>query len=465
MGLDIFIVIVYLAILVAMGFLGGKSVENAGDFTASGKRYGAPVIFASLAASYIGGGYSSGNAAEAFSSGLGMTIALFGFSIATIFTGKYLVPGISRFEGAASTGEIIARSYGKTAGVVTGFFAFFCCAGVVGAQMEAMGVVFHSLLSIPPAAGILLGCGIVLLYSTAGGLQSVIAADMVQFILLAVGMPLLLILSLHRAGGIGAVIQATPSSFFDPLNGTTLPGFLSLALTMTFGEMLVPPYTQRLLIGKNHRSTAKGTVASGLFSIPFFIITGLIGLTARALQVTEQPAEAMPQLILQVLPTGIRGVVMAAMVSIMLSAADGFLNGAAVSLVRDVVRPLCPTLSDKKELRYLRATNFLTGLTAVLVALFIPNIFRILILAYSCWSPVIVIPLAAALLGVKSDRRAFFKALVAGLITTLVWDHLLKQPATVTGTTVGIFANFLVFWWQTRRYRRHASQTLQLHCQ
>ncbi len=465
MGPDIILVVLYLAVLVGMGLVGGKSVESAGDFTASGKRYGAPVIFASLAASYIGGGYSSGNAAEAFSGGIGMTVALFGFSIATVLTGKYLVPGIARFEGAASTGEIIARSYGKKAGIVTGLFAFFCCAGVVGAQMESMGVVFHSLLHIPPAAGILLGCGIVLLYSTVGGLQSVIAADMVQFVLLAVGMPLLLILSLHRAGGIDAVIEATPSHFFNPLNQTTLPGFLSLVITMTFGEMLVPPYTQRLLIGKNLRSTAKGTMISGWFSIPFFIMTGLIGLTARTLQVTDQPADAMPQLILQVLPTGVRGIVMAAMVSIMLSAADGFLNGAAVSLVRDVVRPLHPALSDKGELRWLRATNFLTGLTAVVVALFIPNVFDILMLAYSCWSPLIVPPLVAAMLGVKSDRRAFFGALFAGLFTTLCWDHLLKQPGMITGTTVGIFANFLVFWRMTRRYQRHLSQTLQLHCQ
>lgn len=463
MALDIGIVILYLVVLVAMGLKGGGSVESAGDFTAAGRKYGAPVIFATLAASYIGGGYSSGNAAEAFSGGIGMTVALFGFSIATILTGKYLVPGILRFEGAASTGEIIARAYGRTAGILTGIFAFLCCAGVVGAQMESMGVAFHTLLGIPPAAGILLGCGIVLLYSTVGGLQSVIAADMVQFVLLAVGMPLLLILSLHRAGGVGAVINATPTSFFHPLNGTTPLGFLSLMLTMTFGEALVPPYTQRLLIGKNLRATARGTIASGLFSVPFFCITCMIGLTARALQVTDSAANAMPRLILDVLPIGVRGLVMAAMVSIMLSAADGFLNGAAVSLVRDVLLPLKPSLSDRQQLFYLRAVNFLTGAAAVAVALLVPNVFRILILAYSFWSPLILVPLAAALLGVKSDRRAFAYAFIAGLTVTLLWEYALGRPGMITGATAGMAANFTVFCFFTRRYRRYTAQTMRLH--
>lgn len=349
MTADIAIVGAYLVLLVVMGLRGGKKVNSAADFSAADKRYGAPVIFASLAASYVGGGYSAGNAAEAFQNGIGMTVALLGFSIVTVLTGKLLAPGVARFRGITSTGGIVARVYGRRAGIVTGIFAFLCCAGVVGAQVQAMGTAFHTLLGISPAAGVLIGCGVVLIYSTVGGLESVIAADMVQFALLVIGMPLLLVLALARAGGVGAVIAATPSAFFSPLNNTTPLGFLSLFLTMAFGEALVPPYTQRLLIGKNPQAVARGTVAAGLFSVPFFCVTGFIGLTARALAVTTTAADAMPQLILSVLPLGVRGLVMAAMVSIMLSAADGFLNGAAVSLVQDVLVPLRPALSDRRH--------------------------------------------------------------------------------------------------------------------
>lgn len=450
---DVGIVIVYILVLVGMGLFGGRKVKGADDFAAADKKYGAPVIFASLAASYVGGGFSVGNAAAAFENGIGMTAALLGFGVVTVLVGKYIAPGVRRFAGVSSTGGIAAAAYGKGAGVLTGLCGFLCCAGVVGAQMEGMGVTLHTLLGVSPTVGVLIGCGVVLLYSTIGGMGAVIAADMVQFFLLALGMPLLLFAALSRAGGIGAVLAATPPSFFDPLNGRSGAAFLSLLLTMALGEALVPPYTQRLLIGKDLRAASRGTVAAGLFAVPFFLITGLIGLTARALAVTDNAADAMPQLILTVLPVGVRGLVMAAMVSILLSAADGFLNGAAVSLVQDVIAPLCPTLSDKRRLFLLRVVNFLTGGAAVAAALLLPDVFGILTAAYACWAPLMVVPLAAALLGVRADGRTFFAAVCAGGATAVLW-RALGSPLSVTGATVGTLANFLTFFLGARRCSR-----------
>jgi SSS family solute:Na+ symporter len=391
-----------------------------------------------------------------------MTFALCGFSVMTILTGKYLTRGISRFEGAHTVGGIMTDAYGSGAGLLTGLFAFISCSIVVGAQVDTMGTVLHSLLGVPPTVGVVIGCGVVLLYSTVGGLQSVIAADMVQFILLAVGMPLLLILSLHKTGGLQSVILQTPPSFFHPLNGTTFPAFLSLLFTMTFGEALSPPYTQRLLIGKNLSATAKGTMWGGLFSLPFFFMTGCIGLCARVLGVTTVAADAMPALILQILPIGIRGLVMAAMVSILLSAADGFLNGAAVSLVEDVVVPLFPALPDKTRLRLLRWVNFLVGAGAITVALLVPDVFRILTFAYTFWSPLIFVPLAAAFLGVHC-KKAFYPAFFTGFITTFLWEYILSRPFGITGSALGLFGNFLVYWICAKQEKKQKNLVLGLH--
>lgn len=182
-------------------------------------------------------------------------------------------------------------------------------------------------------------------------------------------MPILLFMGLREAGGLAPVLEAVPAAYFNPFNGTTLPGFLSMFPHHDVRRGARPAYTQRLLIGRNPRGTARGTILSGLFSIPFFIVTGLIGFTAYALGTSADAASAMPDLVQAVLPVGLRGVVMAAMVSIMLSAADGFLNGAAVSLVTDTLLPLKPDMSDKSQLRWLRGVNFAVGAAAVLAAL------------------------------------------------------------------------------------------------
>lgn len=462
MWLDIAIVIAYIVFLVGMGLRGGGQVKNAADFTASGSRYGTAVIFATLSASYVGGGFSSGNAAEAFSRGISTTLTLLGFSISMILIGRWLVPGVARFSGVSTVGGIMEQAYGRSARLLTGIFSFLCCAGVVGAQMEAMGLVFHVLLGLPPKAGILLGCGIVLIYTTFGGLQSVIAADIVQFILLAVGMPLLLLMGLRETGGLDTVLAALPSDYLDPLNGTTAAGFLSMFVTMAVGEALAPPYTQRLLVGRDARTTARATVLSGLFSIPFFVVTGLIGLVAYVMNPVGEAATAMPRMILSILPIGLRGLVMAAMVSIILSAADGFLNGASVGLVCDAILPVAPGLSDRTQLRLLRGVNLLTGTAAVLLAFVLPGIFDILVLAYSFWCPLILVPLAAAFLGIRSDGRSFRRALITGLSLTLFWNYILGRPWEIDGGVVGLLGNLLVFTLSTRRVQRYRTQRFRV---
>ncbi len=442
---DRLIVFGYLAVLVFVGLHGGKGVKNADDFTATGKRYGMWVIFATLSASFVGGGYSSGNAAAAYDTGIGTALTLFGFSIGMLIIGKWFVPGVARFPHAKTVGGIIGAVYGERARQLSGIIAFFCCAGVVGAQMESIGLVFQSLLGVPAAVGTLIGGAVVLIYTTFGGMASVLVADILQFVLLAAGMPLLLAIAVTAGGGASAVWERIPPDLLNPLNGRTLPAFLSLFFAMMCGEALAPPYMQRLLIGKTPRDTARGTMLSGLFSMPFFLVTAGVGLTARALGIEQAAASIMPDLILRILPVGLRGILMAAMASIMLSAADGFLNGATTGLVCDTILPRYPHLSDKAQLRTLRTVNFATGVTAMVLSFLLPNVFDILLLAYSFWSPVILVPLAAALLGITVGKNTFYGCMAGGLVTCLVWNTLLARPYGVDGAAIGLAVNLLIF--------------------
>lgn len=443
--LDRFVVFGYLLVLVAIGLRGGKQVKNAADFTASGKRCGTLVMFATLSASFVGGGYSSGNAAAAYESGIGTALALFGFSIGMILIGKFLVPGVARFPNETTVGGIMGTAYGTAARYVSGIFSFLCCAGVVGAQMESIGLVFHALLGVSANVGTLIGCSVVLLYTTFGGMSSVLIADMLQFFLLAIGMPLLLLIAVVAGGGTEAVWNNIPSTLLDPLNALTLPAFLSLFFSMMLGEALAPPYMQRLLIGKSPRTTARGTIISGLFSMPFFLVTAGVGLAARALGIAGEAASIMPDLILRILPVGLRGILMAAMTSIILSAADGFLNGATVSLVCDTILPRHPQMSDREQLRCLRGVNLATGIAAMMLAFAIPNVFSILLIAYSFWSPSILVPLAAALLGIRSDQKTCLVSLTTGLSTCLIWNQLLARPYGIDGCVIGTLVNLAVF--------------------
>lgn len=444
--IDLFSVVVYLVLVLAIGVLAGRGVRSLQHFSVAGRSYSSAVIFATLSASFIGGGFTMGNAEKVFMWGIVNIFALWGFSLKEILVATLIAPRMDVFSEAISVGDIMEHAYGKTAKLVSGCFAVVLCAGIVGAQVGATGYIFKLFLGIPHSWGILLGFGIVVVYSTIGGMKSVVLTDLLQFVVLSIGIPLTLIFGLYKAGGFEAVHAAVPADHLTFLGHKTPLAFLSLFLTFVLGETLVPPYVQRLLVGRSAKHTSRGTLASGLFSIPFLAITGGIGLVALTLEPGLDPNLALPYVVQQVLPPGLKGVVVAGIIAVVMSSADSFLNGAAVALANDVVGPLRRRpMSDRQALILAKATTLLVGVLAVIFAIKIKSILDILIYAYHFWAPVIVIPLAAAFFGIKARARVFMAGCVAGLAGMIVWNYLLQTPAGVDALIIGVLSNTAVF--------------------
>jgi SSS family solute:Na+ symporter len=436
--IDNLVILAYLAVVLYIGWASRK-LGGFREFAVSHGNYGWLVIFCTLSASFIGGGFSSGNAAKVFSSGIAYPLALCGFSLQIILVAKLIAPRIKAFPGAVSVGDIIEPAYGRRARILTGIFSVLICAGILGAQIGALGAIFNVFLGVPAAWGILIGCTIIFFYSTVGGMAAVVKTDVVQFFLLIVGIPLVFFLGVMKAGGWEAFVANVPSGHWRVF-GDAMPvaAFVSLFLVFVFGETLVPPYVQRLLIGRNAAETAKGNFWSGIVSVPFFLVTGGIGLAALQLNPAMAANLALPETVKAVAPVGLAGLVIAGVISIVMSSADSFLNASSVALVQDVWKPLSkrePT--EKQLLNVARWTNLLTGGIALIFAVSIPNVLDILIAAYDFWAPTILIPLTAALLGIRARPAAFYAAVIAGVIGTLGWDRLLDRPFGFQGFVVG----------------------------
>lgn len=444
---DNVIVAVYLVVVTVIGLCSAGTVKTLRDFSLSSRKYSAFVLLATLSASFIGGGFSSGNAAKAAMHGIGNIVAICGFSLSIILVGWLIVPRIGRFSGVESTGGIMRMVYGKPAQVVTGIFSLLVCAGILGAQVGAMGYMFNVFLGMDTLYGIILGCAIVILYSTCGGMRAVVTTDVVQFALIFIGMPLLLYFCFRATGGVDSALRAVPAANWHIFSHYGTLEMFSLFMTLALGEALVPPYVQRLLMGRDLGVTARATVYSGFLSIPFFVLTGLIGMVGAVYFAgTNADMNAVMQLMIKdVVPLGLRGLIIAAMLSVVMSSADSFLNSASVAVVADIIQPLSRReYSQGSLLNMARLTNFLTGTLAVIVAIRIPNILDILTFAYSFWSPVILIPLAAALLGVNAGAGAFYVSMGSGAVCTLLWSYVLGNPG-IDGAVAGVGASLLAF--------------------
>ncbi len=450
------IIFIYLVAVLIIGVWAGRGVNNMKDYAVASRSFGTMAIFATLSASFIGGGFSMGNAEKVFLVGISNIVALWGFSLKEILVARYIAPNIIHYPHAISVGDIMEPAYGKEARIFAGIFGVILCAGILGAQIGAIGYIFNLFLGISHTVGIIFGLGIVIIYATIGGMKAVVWTDIMQFGVLVVGIPLALYYGVEYVGGWSEVVAKVPA---DHLSISTEPKALialaSLFLTFLLGETLVPPYVQRLLIGKENHHIRKGTLMSGLFSIPFFAATGLIGLVALAMNPSIDANLAMPYVIQEALSPLLQGIVIAAIISIIMSSADSFLNAAAIAFSNDIIKPIRKKpLSPELELKMARTITLAVGILAVVFALSIDSILDILIYAYNFWAPTILVPLAAALLGAPLSKYRFIAGATAGIITTIVWSNLLGTPFGIDGLVIGTLANAIAFFVTDRAHAK-----------
>jgi SSS family solute:Na+ symporter len=444
--LDFTIIGCYLAVVLAVGVWAGRRIGSFEEYAVAGRSYSSFVIFATLSASFIGGGFTMGNAEKVFTIGIVNVVALWGFSLKEILVAKFIAHRVGAFPNAISPGDVMERDYGRAGKIITGIFAVLLCAGILGAQIGAMGYMFNLFLDLPVWAGVLIGMGIIIIYDTIGGMRAIVATDVLQFMILAISIPLCLYLGIRAVGGVGVIVDAVPSDHFRLFGSITPVKFISLFLIFLLGETLVPPYVRRLFINRDTSRVVRGTFWSGVFSVPFFAVSGGIGLVALTMDRGIDPNLSLPYVIQSALPAGIRGFVIAGVLSVVMSSADSFLNSASISFINDIVNPLRRVpLGDRSGLRWARVATLLTGSFAIIFALKIHSVLDILIYAYNFWAPIILVPMVAVLLGLRAPRAAFFAGAASGIAGVTVWNRLLGVPGGFDGLLVGVFTNMLAF--------------------
>jgi len=449
--LDLYIVLAYLVCLLALGIYGSR-VKHYAQYSAGGQQYSAFVIFCTLTASYVGGGFTIGLSAKTFSYGILYIIAMFGFSIKEILIAKYLAPKMAYFQkNCATTGDIMDLSYGKVGRILTGIASVIVCGGIIGAQFAACGNILNTFFELKFSYGVILTAIVITSYVSLGGLKSVIQTNIFNFVILIVMIVLMLVFGMKKIGGFDALLTMAPKNYLLPTGGFGTLTLLVLFLSFFFGETLVPPYTQRLLIGTSTLETKHGTLYSGLSSIFIFSIIGTIGIIAYILNNNLDPNLAFPYTVAEVLPSGIKGFGIAAMLAIIISSADAFLNAISIAIKKDVLDPIFGDKDHgfKEQLQSSRFITIITAIIAMLFAISTESVLDILLYSYQFWTPFILVPLIAAIYRIKTSKKIFIISSIIGILTVVLWNCFSTYQTPVNGSLegviFGILMNFLSF--------------------
>jgi SSS family solute:Na+ symporter len=272
---------------------------------------------------------------------------------------------------------------------------------------------------------IVLGGGVVILYSVLGGMWSITLTDFVQFIIKTVGIFFVLLpVLLTRAGGFDGLHAQLPPEFFDFANigGDTI---LTYFVVYFFGLVIGQDIWQRVFTAGTENVAKWAGVASGVYCLFYAVAGALIGMCAKVLiPGIESKDSVYPQIVSQALPAGISGLVMAAALAAIMSTSSGALIATATVAKEDIVgrlfkRKSAAATRDQDEVQNSRVYIFAFGIVVVALACILQDVVAALTVAYD----ILVGGLAVAIIGGIIWKRATITgalaSIIAGTVVTL----------------------------------------------
>lgn len=443
--IDLILVGVYFLVMLFIGFQTARRISTPDDFAVAGRRLTWPVVFATMAATFLGGGATMGRAGQSYEIGYAFMFAAIAFPFQTMLVGWFIAPRLNAYRKSETIGDIFELHSGRLARLLVGILGLGVSIGILGAQALALGTIFKVVFGMDPTLGIIIGMVVVLLYSTAGGMWADVQTDVIQFIMLGIFLPVALLIGVFTAGGPSDFVARIPDTHLELFSAFGFWEFLAIFVAFALGEALIPPYVQRAFGATDPKTARKGYAFAGAFGLIFYFVSASLGVLAFVMYPNIAADDAIPAVVTELLPVGAAGLVAASLVAVIMSTADSLLNSAAVVFSKDIVKGfLVPNIKPRQLLWTERASNFGIGLGALLFALNAESIVDALLLTYGFWAPTVVVPLVAVVVTKQRAPVAVVAAMIAGAVSSAIWTFGLGTPADINAVIIGLPINIIV---------------------
>lgn len=436
MGTLFWFVIAYWVVSVAIGLWAGSKVHNTKDFAIAGRHLPFYMVTATVFATWFGSETVLGVPATFLDEGLGGIIAdPFGASLCLILFGLFLARPLYRMN-LLTIGDFYKKRYGRSVEFLTTIAIVISYLGWVGAQITALGLVFNIVSGgeISQYAGMWIGSLTILIYTFFGGMWAVAITDLLQMIIIVLGMLYIggEVSSLVDGGVTGVIDHARAAGQFDNFwpgwDAAAIVGFMAALVTMMFGSMPQQDVFQRAQSAKAEHIAVWGSVLGGSLYFLFAFVPMFLAYSATMIDpemVKMNMAEGgdtqmiLPTLILNHAPLFAQIVFFGALLSAIKSCASATLLAPSVSFTENILRPLKPNMSDKNLLTAMRCVTIIFTLLVTFYAINSDaSIFEMVENAYQVTLVSAFIPLVFGIFWKRSTNQGALAAIICG---TVIW--------------------------------------------
>lgn len=433
--LDLVVIIGYVFVIVGIGLYVAKNTETVDDYFLAGRSLTWYLIGFSLLASNMSSSSLIGMAGSAFSTG----VAVYNYEWITAFLmvifAMFFIPFFLKTRVFTMPEFLEKRFDHRSRYYFSGFTIigniFIDTAGSLYAGALVIQLLFPE---VPFLLSVLVLAIVAGLYTITGGLKAVVYTDLIQAILLLLGSVLITVIAFNRIGSWENLTKALDPEMLSLIRPTTdkflpWPG-------LVFGVPLIGFYfwctnqfmVQRVLGAKDVNHGRWGALFAGflkLFTLFIMVFPGLFAIILYPNLSNEAnftPDLVFPVLLFDLLPVGIRGMILVALIAAIMSSIDSTLNSASTLVTMDFAQKMKPDMSQKQMVLVGRVTTFafmiLSAAWAPMIRNF-PSLWEYLqsVLAYQ--SPPFVAAFVMGIFWKRTSESGAFYGMLAGHVVSL----------------------------------------------
>jgi SSS family solute:Na+ symporter len=444
-------VLLYVVFVVGLGFYFAKRTGTTEDYFLAGRSLTWWLIGFSLFASNVSSTTLMGLSSAAFGSGISVYNYEWMAALVLIVFLVFFLPFYLKTR-VYTMPEFLERRFDQRSRYY--FSALLILMNIAidtAAALYAGALVIRILYPQIPLWQSVLALGVVAgAYTIAGGLKAVVYTDAVQAVLLLIGALLVAVLSFNAIGGswsaVVATVPADDLSIIRPVSDPILPwpGLLTVFLLGFYFWGTNQFMVQRTLGAKDLNNGRWGALFAGLLKLPVIFIMVLPGIFGRLMYsaaeypaLAENPDLVFPTLMFDLLPVGVRGLIIAALVAAIMSSVDSTLNSASTLVTMDFIKKIKPKVPNHRLVIAGRIVTFAFMTLAILWApqiIKFPNIWTYLQQMLAYLAPPIVVCFFAGVFWKRANGNGALAALVGGHLAAAVIFGLALSGSLIVQT-------------------------------
>jgi SSS family solute:Na+ symporter len=415
-GIVLLVCCLYFISLIIAGIVAAKRNKNVTDFLVAGRNLGLFLTTATLVAVQVGAGVVLGGAGNGASMGVwpGMYYAL-GCGGGLILAGIFMAPKLKTADGYVPM-DFFEKRYGANKAVR--LWAWMSnipsMLGIFVAQMLACGSILAG-FGLPFGWGVVICAAVILVYCYIGGMWGVVLTDLIQTIVILIGIPILAVASLlavKHAGFAPSSILATPfipKGLFSKFIYLVLPFLLSISVSYDA--------YMRYQSAKDVKTARWGCIISGIIVIIIGIFASIVGAVSGKLYPDIQDG-VFASMAIHTLHPVMAGIVIAAILAAAMSSANCLLIALGATFSRDFYNKFLHPEKSLEELPYSKRiskiTVFVSCLVGVLIAFKLTNILDAIIIFNYPYMGSLLVPLLLGVLWKGATKKGAFAAIFVG---------------------------------------------------